>query len=74
MQLAKMQVTNGHDPYPEELLEKLETTLPQFKGISKVSPPHDFTIHGERIPREPHRYSGRTAIQANLNVSEPKPL
>jgi NADH-quinone oxidoreductase subunit G len=62
------------DPHPRELLEKLETILPGFKGIHKVAPPHDATIHGERIPREPHRYSGRTAMQANINVSEPKPL
>lgn len=74
MQLAKMQTSNGHDPYPEEILEKLETTLLQFNGITKVSPRHNYTIHGERIPREPHRYSGRTAMMANLNVSEPKPL
>lgn len=74
MQQVKIQNSNGHDLYPEEILEKLETSLPQFKGIAKVSPPHDYTIHGERIPREPHRYSGRTAMQANLNVSEPKPL
>lgn len=74
LQQASKQTLNGHDPYPEELLEKLEMVLPQFNGISKVSPPHDFTIHGERIPRAPHRYSGRTAMQANINVSEPKPL
>jgi NADH-quinone oxidoreductase subunit G len=74
MQLVKTQATNGHDPYPEELLEKLEAALSQFKGITNTSPKHDHTFHGERIPREPHRYSGRTAMQANLNVSEPKPL
>ena len=74
MQLAKMQSSNGRDPYPEEILEKLETTLSQFNGITKVSARHDDTIHGQRVPREPHRYSGRTAMQANLNVSEPKPL
>ncbi len=62
MQHIKMQRSNGHEPYPEELLKKLEIVLPQFNGISEVSPHHDYTIHGERIPREPHRYSGRTAI------------
>lgn len=74
MRIAKMQLSNGHDPYPEELLQQLETILPQFHGITNVSPKHDYTFHGERIPREPHRYSGRTAMQANLSVSEPKPL
>jgi NADH-quinone oxidoreductase subunit G len=28
---------------------------------------------GAKIPRSPHRASGRTAILANINVSEPKP-
>jgi NADH-quinone oxidoreductase subunit G len=73
-QRVKMQTSNGHDPHPDGVLEKLEAILPQFSGIGRVSPKHDFTIHGERIPREPHRYSGRTAMQANLNVSELRPL
>ncbi|HMI60689.1 MAG TPA: NADH-quinone oxidoreductase subunit NuoG [Puia sp.] len=64
---------NGHECHPDELLVKLETALPQFAGISRAAPPHDFRIHGEMIPREPHRYSGRTAMLANLSVSEPKP-
>jgi NADH-quinone oxidoreductase subunit G len=72
MQLLRMQKSNGL-VHPEDLLEKLETMLPQFEGIAKVAPLHDATIHGERVPREPHRYSGRTAINARLNVSEPKP-
>src|SRR5262249_57333533 len=28
---------------------------------------------GEKIPRQPHRYSGRTAMFANITVHEPKP-
>jgi NADH-quinone oxidoreductase subunit G len=28
---------------------------------------------GEKIARQPHRYSGRTAMLANIDVSEPKP-
>jgi NADH-quinone oxidoreductase subunit G len=74
MELLRLQMKNGHDLHPDRLLEKLENACSQFKGISKVAPPHQYTIHGERIPREPHRYSGRTAMQANINVSEPKPL
>jgi NADH-quinone oxidoreductase subunit G len=74
MQLLKSQTGNGQNLHPDKLLDKLETTLPQFEGISKVAPRHDYTIHGERIPREPHRYSGRTAMLANIAVSEPKPF
>jgi len=65
---------NGKVHHSEELLSKIETAMPQFAGISGVAPAHDFRIHGQLIPREPHRYSGRTAILANINVSEPKPL
>jgi NADH-quinone oxidoreductase subunit G len=72
MQLLRMQKSNG-SVHPEDLLEKLEMMLPQFEGIAKVAPLHDAMIHGERVPREPHRYSGRTAMNARLNVSEPKP-
>ena len=30
-------------------------------------------LRGEKVGREPHRFSGRTAIFANLTVHEPKP-
>jgi len=31
-----------------------------------------FSMEGMKIPRQSHRYSGRTAMKANLNVHEPK--
>jgi NADH-quinone oxidoreductase subunit G len=74
LQSLKSHTINNHALYLDELLREMETALPQFKGIANVSPQHNFSIHGERIPREPHRYSGRTAILANINVSEPKPF
>jgi NADH-quinone oxidoreductase subunit G len=42
-------------------------------GVDQASPPANFRVAGQRIPREPHRYSGRTSMQANVQVSEPKP-
>ncbi|NII29711.1 NADH-quinone oxidoreductase subunit NuoG [Pseudoflavitalea sp. X16] len=74
MKALQSESGNGQEHHPDELLAKLETAMPQFAGIAQVAPPHDFRIHGEAIPREPHRYSGRTAMLANLAVSEPKPL
>ncbi len=45
-----------------------------FSGIEKVSPSSSFRMNdGQRVAREPHRYSGRTAMLANIGVSEPKP-
>jgi len=58
---------------PGDLLAEMASLFPQFKGIETVAPPADFRIAGQKIPREPHRYSGRTAMQAHINVSEPKP-
>lgn len=45
----------------------------RFKGVADVTPPPQFRISGQRIPREPHRYSGRTAMNAHHHVSEDKP-
>ncbi|MGA9294366.1 MAG: NADH-quinone oxidoreductase subunit NuoG [Ignavibacteriaceae bacterium] len=47
--------------------------VPVFQGIDTITPPPGFRIAGQKIPREPHRFSGRTAMNADLNVSEPKP-
>jgi NADH-quinone oxidoreductase subunit G len=57
----------------EDLTHAIATEEQLLKDIDQVSPPHEFRVNGQRIPRQPHRFSGRTAIQANLNVSEPKP-
>jgi NADH-quinone oxidoreductase subunit G len=45
-----------------------------LKGVDSVSLSPTFRMaDGQRIARAPHRYSGRTAMLANINVSEPKP-
>ena len=57
----------------DDITSLLEKTLPQFTGIVGVAPGHEFRIKGQKIPRKTQRYSGNTAIRANLNVSEPMP-
>lgn len=61
--------TSGFMYYVQQLVQ----AHPQFTGIENLTPPPGFRIAGQKIPREPHRYSGRTAMHANANVSEPKP-
>jgi NADH-quinone oxidoreductase subunit G len=51
----------------------VETAYPVFKGITGITPPPGFRIAGQKIPREPHRFSGRTAMLADISVHEPKP-
>jgi NADH-quinone oxidoreductase subunit G len=38
-----------------------------------AAPSATFRMTGAKVPRSPHRASGRTAVLANINVSEPKP-
>jgi NADH-quinone oxidoreductase subunit G len=53
--------------------EALVKSVPLFGGILEISPPAEFRMMGRRIPRQPHRYSGRTALRAQVSVYEPKP-
>ena len=58
---------------PDSLYSAIAQTFPVFKSILDVAPPADFRISGQKVPRQPHRYSGRTAMLANISVHEPKP-
>ncbi len=46
--------------------------LPPLANIVKAAPNSKFRMHGMKVAREPHRYSGRTAMRANLSVHEPR--
>ena len=47
--------------------------IPELADIAGVAPPADYRNAGHmKIPRQPHRYSGRTAMNANLSMHEPK--
>ena len=62
---------------PLQSLESVITTmvdaLPVFEPVRALAPPADFRIDGQKIPRQPHRYSGRTSMHADVAVSEEKP-
>jgi NADH-quinone oxidoreductase subunit G len=57
----------------EDLTLAISNDEENLKGIEKATPPASFRIAGQKIARESHRYSGRTAMHAHINVSEPKP-
>ena len=57
----------------DEIMNAMAAELPVFAQVPEVAPRSGFRIVDQKIPREPHRYSGRTAMLANINVSEPKP-
>ncbi|MGE8392850.1 NADH-quinone oxidoreductase subunit NuoG [Pseudomonas sp. BIGb0427] len=45
---------------------------PQLSGIVNAAPSASFRIKGMKLAREPLRYSGRTAMRANISVHEPR--
>ncbi len=57
----------------DDVLKTLAGSLPAFSAVPQAAPSAAFRMAGEKVAREPHRYSGRTAMHANINVSEPKP-
>ncbi len=52
--------------------EALMAALPVFQAVGELSQTAARAA-GARIPRQTHRYSGRTAMRANIDVHEPKP-
>jgi NADH-quinone oxidoreductase subunit G len=57
----------------DDIAAAMANELPVFEPTLKIAPPAGFRVAGEKIPRQPHRYSGRTAMLANITVHEPKP-
>ncbi len=56
----------------DSLDSAIAEAIPVFKPILDIAPPADFRTEGMKIPRQPHRYSGRTAMLADANVHEPQ--
>jgi NADH-quinone oxidoreductase subunit G len=57
----------------DDIVAELAERVPVFKPITEIAPPAGFRVAGLKVPRQSHRYSGRTAMLANVDVSEPKP-
>ena len=57
----------------DDLVAATAGAAPTLEKIIEAAPSSKFRVSNEKVPRSPHRYSGRTAMLANINVSEPKP-
>jgi NADH-quinone oxidoreductase subunit G len=57
----------------DDISAALSDAYPVFEHVKNAAPHADFRVSGKKIPRQPHRYSGRTAISADVSVHEPKP-
>jgi NADH-quinone oxidoreductase subunit G len=57
----------------DDVLTAMSEALPDLAAVRNAAPSATFRIAGAKVPRSPHRESGRTAMLANISVSEPKP-
>lgn len=57
----------------DDLLADMASAVPALKGAAEAAPGAAFRIAGLKVARQSFRCSGRTAVQAHLDVSEPKP-
>ncbi len=57
----------------EQVTEACAREHPALAGIVEAGASADLRIEGKPLARQPHRYSGRTAMTADRNVSEPRP-
>ncbi|MGM3226674.1 NADH-quinone oxidoreductase subunit NuoG [Dickeya zeae] len=56
----------------DHVIDACVSALPQLAAIKDAAPDASFRVQGQKLAREPHRYSGRTAMRANISVHEPR--
>jgi len=57
----------------DDAIDAFCVTFPEMASVRVAAPAATFRISGSKVPRSPHRNSGRTAMLANIDVSEPRP-
>ncbi|MCS6303194.1 MAG: NADH-quinone oxidoreductase subunit NuoG [Nitrospira sp.] len=58
----------------DDVVAALANAIPAFQRLAEVAPPETFRIVGQKVPRQTHRFTGRTAMHAPLIMHEPKPV
>ncbi len=76
--LGQWAAANGHaeaETYTtlDALLAAMAEAIPDLDGVKDAAPPATFRAEHQRIPRQPHRYSGRTAMHADVSVHDQQP-
>jgi NADH-quinone oxidoreductase subunit G len=57
----------------DDVIAAVSAAIPALEELIAVAPPAGFRTTGGRIPRQSHRFSGRTAMHADISVHEPQP-
>jgi NADH-quinone oxidoreductase subunit G len=69
---ARRPTVEGQSSF-DALVKSMALSLPALASVADIAPPAEFRMQGSKLPRQPHRCSGRTALFANSDVQEPKP-
>jgi NADH-quinone oxidoreductase subunit G len=56
----------------DAVIGSMVTDLPLLAAVSRCAPGADFRSSGMKVPRDSHRYSGRTSMDANVSIHERK--
>nr|BET44574.1 MAG: NADH-quinone oxidoreductase subunit NuoG [Candidatus Aschnera chinzeii] len=57
--------------YFDHILQECSKEMSQFSDIIKTAPNASYRINGQKVPRTPNCYSGRTALLSNIQIHEP---
>ncbi|MFN2185558.1 MAG: molybdopterin-dependent oxidoreductase, partial [Anaerolineae bacterium] len=57
----------------DDLVAAMIEALPVLKQVEDAAPPAALRLVGRKVPREPQRYTARTAMHAQIDINEPKP-
>jgi len=57
----------------DDVVSSIAAELPAFAGLTEIAPPAAFRATGMKIPRQTGRFSGRTAMRADVRIHETKP-
>ena len=56
-----------------DITAALAEEMDRFAPVPGITPAEGFPVTGQKVPRQSHRYSGRTAMSADRTVHEPRP-
>ncbi len=76
--LSEMIKISGTGKFPDwehfdDVVSSFIDSYPFFSNIREIMPDSKFRLYNEKIARQTARFSGRTAMNANIEVSEPRP-
>ncbi|MCR3754910.1 MAG: NADH:quinone oxidoreductase subunit G [Candidatus Westeberhardia cardiocondylae] len=54
----------------DHILQEISQKIPQLRNIVDVAPQENFRVHGKKLARMPHCYSGRTILNTHINIHE----